>query len=327
MATFSVIIPIYNIEKYIRQCLDSVVSQTFSDLEIILVDDGSTDNCPTICDEYAAYDARVRVIHKENGGLVSARKTGAREACADYIACVDGDDWIEKDYFEKFYSIIEKFSPDVICCGAIMQSKNGDRVLKTIAEQPGLYTKADIEEKIYPHIIGFSNNIWGKVFKRDLYLKVQLSVDEQIKMAEDACVVVPCVYKAESMYIIEDCLYDYRYNPSSMTKNKSVYNLEEPKQIANHFVMHMDLRCANFAEQIYNSTVHRLFNRCVSQFYTMKSYKEVCKKLNQCLDDDFYQECIVNSHYSFSKSPKEWFARHALIRRDYFWMKLYSKIR
>lgn len=108
MAFFSVIIPVYNIEKYLRNCLDSVVSQTFEDLEIILVDDGSTDSCPYICDTYAASDSRISVIHKSNGGLISARKAGARVATADYIACVDGDDWIELNYFEKFAEVIKK---------------------------------------------------------------------------------------------------------------------------------------------------------------------------------------------------------------------------
>ena len=95
--TFSVIVPIYKVEKYLNKCIDSILKQTFQDFELILVDDGSPDKCPKICDEYAKKDKRVRVIHKENAGLVAARNTGIKEAKGDYICYVDGDDWISEN--------------------------------------------------------------------------------------------------------------------------------------------------------------------------------------------------------------------------------------
>ena len=99
---YSIIVPIYKIEQYITQCIESIIHQTYKNIEIILVDDGSDDNCPVICDEYALKDDRIKVIHKENGGLVSARKAGALEATGDYICCVDGDDYIAENYIEEF---------------------------------------------------------------------------------------------------------------------------------------------------------------------------------------------------------------------------------
>ena len=99
---YSIIVPIYKIEQYITQCIESIIHQTYKNIEIILVDDGSYDNCPVICDEYALKDDRIKVIHKENGGLVSARKAGALEATGDYICCVDGDDYIAENYIEEF---------------------------------------------------------------------------------------------------------------------------------------------------------------------------------------------------------------------------------
>jgi glycosyltransferase involved in cell wall biosynthesis len=326
VAKFSVVIPIYNIEKYLRQCLDSIVTQTYRNLEIILVDDGSKDNCPAICDSYASTDSRIKVIHKKNGGLVSARKAGAKEATAEYIACVDGDDWIEKDYFEKFADVIEEYSPDVVCCGTILQKGDGSTQRQEVKERYGYYEKDDLTNIIYPHLMGFSGNIWGKVFKRDVYMEVQLGLDERIKIAEDACVVIPCVHKAESLFILEECLYNYRHNPASMTKNKSVYNLEEPKMIARHLEKYLDLKQNSFRQQIYISTVHRLFNRCVSQFYQELTYHEICKSLDSCLDDRFYQECITKSRISPIHSPKEWLALQALKRRWYRLMKIYNRI-
>lgn len=94
----SVIVPVYKVEKYLRQCLDSLAAQTLDDIEIIIVDDGSPDGCPDICDEYVAKDARMKVVHKKNGGLLSARKAGLAASCGDYIGFVDGDDWSSRTH-------------------------------------------------------------------------------------------------------------------------------------------------------------------------------------------------------------------------------------
>lgn len=117
MKTLSVIIPIYKVESYLRQCLDSVVNQTYRNMEIILIDDGSPDNCGMICDEYAARDGRVRVIHKENAGVSAARNEGIRLATGDWITFVDADDWCERDYYERIFSELPDVAPDVFIAG------------------------------------------------------------------------------------------------------------------------------------------------------------------------------------------------------------------
>ena len=104
----SVIVPVYNVENYLRRCVDSIINQTYKNLEIILVDDGSPDNCPVICDEYAQKDSRIKVIHKENGGLSSARNCGMDMATGEYIGFVDGDDWIESDMYKFLIENAEK---------------------------------------------------------------------------------------------------------------------------------------------------------------------------------------------------------------------------
>ena len=114
MAKISIIIPVYNTEEYLRQCLDSVLLQTFRDIEIICVDDGSTDSSPQILDSYKAHDSRIKVIHKENTGLVAARKTGLAAATGKYIGYVDSDDWIEPMMYEKLYKLVSKQTVDEI---------------------------------------------------------------------------------------------------------------------------------------------------------------------------------------------------------------------
>lgn len=117
MEKISVIVPVYNVERYLRQCLDSIVNQTYQNLEIILVDDGSPDNCGAICDEYAEKDGRIIVIHKENGGVRAARNDGIERATGDWVAFADSDDWCEMDYYEQLIKAVGNHKADVICAG------------------------------------------------------------------------------------------------------------------------------------------------------------------------------------------------------------------
>ena len=114
MKKLSVIVPIYNVEQYLKKCLNSIVNQTYKDLEIILVDDGSPDGCPQLCDEYASLDNRIKVIHKKNGGLSSARNAGLDIATGDYVTFVDSDDYLETDIYEKVINIFEDHSADIV---------------------------------------------------------------------------------------------------------------------------------------------------------------------------------------------------------------------
>lgn len=116
-AKISIIIPVYKVEPYLRQCLDSVVNQTYKNLEIILVDDGSPDNCGAICDEYAKKDERIRVIHKRNEGLPAARNEGIRAATGEWLAFVDSDDWCELDYYEKLIDAVKGHEADIFWAG------------------------------------------------------------------------------------------------------------------------------------------------------------------------------------------------------------------
>ena len=121
----SVIVPVYNVEQYIHQCVDSILSQTYKNLEIILVDDGSPDNCPAICDEYARNDDRVKIIHQENGGISAARNSALDLCTGEYIAFVDSDDWIESNAYEEMMSEMQKKDLDVVFCGVNVITADG----------------------------------------------------------------------------------------------------------------------------------------------------------------------------------------------------------
>ena len=159
----SVIVPIYNVEKYLNRCLDSIINQTYKNLEIILVDDGSPDNCGKICDEYAKKDNRIKVIHKENGGLSSARNAGLDIATGDYIGFVDSDDWIELDMYEYLLNICVKYNSDISRCGFVYNDEDcyKDENIRIVEYENALidFINGHIEEGI----------VCNKLYKKNIF--------------------------------------------------------------------------------------------------------------------------------------------------------------
>lgn len=229
----SVIVPIYNISSYLPKCLDSIVGQTYRELEILLVDDGSTDESSAICDDYAARDARIRVIHKENEGLVAARKTGLREAAGEYVGYVDGDDWIEPGMYEHMLSRMQQTGAEVVICGIYEDTGEICRQRQQFFPD-GFYDKEKLIQQIYPQMIvgeeffewKLSPSVWDKLFKREKLLPFQEAVDERIRMGEDAACVYPLMLSAESCYFMEEPLYHYRQTAGSMVKQIQNYDKE-----------------------------------------------------------------------------------------------------
>ncbi len=229
----SIIIPIYNIASYLDQCITSVMNQTYHDLQIILVDDGSTDGSSDICDRYAAQDKRIQVIHKPNGGLVSARKAGMRAATGSLIAYVDGDDWIEPDMYERMYHKLVSQNVDIVMCGRYEDVGDVHREVYHGIEE-GRYGKTELMEEIYPRmIVGDSffewcifPGVWDKLFRRECVEQYQMAVDERITMGEDAACAYPALLHANSIFVMHECLYHYRQSTSSMVKKVQDYRKE-----------------------------------------------------------------------------------------------------
>ncbi len=324
---FSVIVPVYNVERFLRQCVESVLNQSCGDFELILVDDGSPDNCPRICDEYALKDGRVKVIHKPNGGLVSARKAGCVVAVGEYVVCLDGDDYIAPNCLDSFAKAIDEYSPDICLCGFYKAYSEND--VKCLPfENAGFYDKGTIEKHIYPYLIEnkygryFSASIWAKAFRREIYTEYQTSVDSRIKIGEDQCVVKPCVFRAESLYVIDECLYYYRQNDESMTKSKGVFDLSVPKLIANHFEKEIGVSSFDFQAQIYRHAVHDLFNAVASQFNAKRDEKEIRRIIMQTLSDEYYKKALKESRFAFLS--KGWLARKALKNKMFCLIKAYN---
>lgn len=309
MPRFSVIVPIYGVELYINQCVDSLISQSYSDVEIILVDDGSRDNCPRICDDYARQDVRIRVIHKPNGGLVSARQAGCEIACGEYILNVDGDDWVTPDYFRELDHVVEKYYPDYICFGAY-KVREDDKTEVFCNAPSGFYSENEIIEKIFPMLVEdhdgryFSPSIWSKAIKREIYYKAQMSLNPKIKIGEDHACTKPALYQAKNMYVLDKCLYNYRINPLSMTKERKAFDWHGPELIGRHFEKEIGDRCKDVQAQINRNVVHNLFNVCVSQFNRKDKYSVIKKEILEKLSMPYYHDAIRNCHYGNGSKGK-----------------------
>lgn len=213
----SVIVPIFNCEEYLRECVDSILRQTYKNMELILVDDGSVDASGDICDAYGKKDARVKVIHKKNEGLLKARLTGVMVAGGVYVTFVDGDDWIAPDAYEHMMAYIDQH--DVVISGIYRYYE--ENIINT--EYPmwreGIYDKESIEKQMIPYML-WSNkrntweldpSVWSKIFKKELlfaYLKEASKLD--IYFGEDTAVVFPFMLKAGSVVVTHYCYYYHR---------------------------------------------------------------------------------------------------------------------
>lgn len=221
----SVIVPIYNIEEYVGECIESILCQSYRELEIILVDDGSTDRSGAICDAYAEKDSRIKVIHKRNGGLVSARKAGLEAACGEYISYVDGDDWIDSHMYQKLLALERKV--DVIAFAAYEEyGRSRFRGIKKNMVREGFYEYRTERYELYSRMMvdqnfyesGVLPYLWAKLIRRKLILEFQRNVPDSVSYAEDVACIYPCLLKAQSVYVSNMPLYHYRIRPGSMVK-------------------------------------------------------------------------------------------------------------
>ena len=224
--------------------------------ELILVDDGSPDKCPAICDEYAKRDERIKVIHKENGGLVSARQAGIRVAEGKYVFNLDSDDAITPDALENAYEIIMNTGADIVsfsyrCCKS---GKLGEVIYDLVDE--GLYDKQGIEKYILPKILVDENMhhlfyfFWGKAIRRSLVTPPQLNVDTRISLGEDLCCVVPCLLQAERVYMSKKSVYFYTIRDDSLSTSFNTKQIAQAADVIKYLRNIGIGKINNFEQQI-----------------------------------------------------------------------------
>lgn len=248
---FSIVVPVYCVEAFLPRAIESVLAQDFADWELILVDDGSPDDCGKICDKYAERDARIQVIHQENGGTASARMTGIGGCNGRYVLNLDGDDYWEKNLLSELQSVIEQYSPDCISFGYRRVTEEGEIIAEICPKvQRGFYygesKKKILDKLLYDTqnpVHNTGNMIYSQgcsAFRREIVEPFQKLVPKNIKMGEDAAVTIPSMCQCESIYILDKNLYNYLARFNSVSYSFFLSSMKETLQLVNHFKKYAD---------------------------------------------------------------------------------------
>ena len=211
----SIVLPIYNVEKYLRRCIDSVINQTLREIEIILVDDGSPDDCGQICDEYCKKDERIKVIHQKNRGLSAARNSGIEIATSEYICFIDSDDYIEKDMIEYLYNNAKKYNTDITCCGFTNIYENGINEKITTVKEKKIYSS---KEALDIHLLsGYIEVVaWNKLYKLELFANIRYP---EGLLYEDMLTTYKLLDISNNILLLPDSKYYYCKRKNSIGAN------------------------------------------------------------------------------------------------------------
>lgn len=211
----SIIVPVYNAEKYLEKCVDSLLNQTYCNLEILLIDDGSKDTSGQLCDEYAKRDTRIQTVHKENGGLVSAWKKGVEVSSGQYLCFVDSDDWVDESMIEEMAEHLTGEEREVVASDYVIERDDGSRQFVWQELPPGEYLKEDMKEKVIPNLLGRENRYVTisrcmKLISKRLIEENQKYSDPAVIMGEDITITLPILIDCNRLYIMDHKAY-YHY--------------------------------------------------------------------------------------------------------------------
>ena len=268
----SIIVPIYKVEKYLDRCINSILNQTFKDFELILVDDGSPDRCGDICEEYAKKDKRIKVIHKENGGLSDARNAGLDIATGKFIGFIDSDDFIHKDMYMVLYDAIIKSKSDISQCKFKYFSKE-DELNKNIINDGKyeIYNNINAIEEIIDNK-NLNTNVWNKLYKRELFNDIRFPKG---KIHEDEFVTYKVFYRAKTVSYVNKELYYYFSNDTGIMKNLNInskFDWIEAIEERNEFLLSIK------EKSLFNKSNSYLFFNLIKIRYNIKKSEELKNK-------------------------------------------------
>ena len=301
-ADVSIIVPVYKTEKYLSRCIESLLGQSLKNIEIILVDDGSPDRCGELCNELALKDKRIIVIHKQNGGLSSARNAGLAAANGKYIGFVDSDDDVEIDMYKKMFEIAEEYQVDFVMSDYRRILHSGESYIKTLDIQGGLYNRDEIEKQIFPYLImkesleyGPLLSVWHCLYRKDFLDQYQLKFDEEVRWSEDNIFSAILGYCCRSFYYMKgEALYHYYENANSITTAYRKGAWEVYSLMNEHLHDFFDKVTAyDFSRQLKLHLLYYACN-CISQ-EVQKPPKEAKEGISHILDS----EQLINAFQDF----------------------------
>ena len=265
METVSIIIPVYNVEKYLDRCIDSVLKQSYQNIEVLLVDDGSTDKSGLLCDRWAEKDSRIRVIHKVNEGVSVARNTGLDQANGDYIAFVDSDDFIDANMIETLYNTLQIKHAEMSICSFVFVDETGTPLEEENQSSPikdEILTGYEVIQKLAGDRGWYFHLAWNKIYKRSLFSDIRFPVN---KFAEDAFIAHRLLGKCTTVACIHDACYYYTQRADSLVHNRTW------KTCLNDAESFLDRACYCYEHGLYE---------CASHFYweTTKQFFILCSE-------------------------------------------------
>lgn len=319
----SIVIPVYGVERYIKNCLDTLDGQLTDEVEIIVVDDGSRDSCPQICDGYSERSG-FKIIHKENGGLASSVIRGIEESRGEYIGFCDGDDYVADDYVENVLKAIREHSPDVIYFDYNRLESGGKRkkTVGSVDVSPKLYKNGECKalRDLYMKRGGISPCRWNKVIKRE-YVNMTLEYySKEARIGEDIIFTAPIIYEMRSFYYIDKPLINYNVNEGSMTVNFT-------KTYIDNFYLVFDSLSRFFGNgSAFLGYIHYINMRTLVNSIAKSSVKGKVKYLNSALESEEFKKRIAHTDKSalpfydkmlLSLMKKEWASPLVLIADAY----------
>lgn len=327
----TVVVPVYKVEKYLDCCVESIVNQTYKNLEIILVDDGSPDACPKICDEWAKRDSRIRVIHKENQGLGMARNTGIDHAEGEYICFFDSDDYVDARTIEKAYDKAEQYDTDIVIYG-LMDFDDKGNVLQTCTPKvcKEIFSGKEVLEEFLPDLIdgSFKNSCnkllpfsaWSCLFSMKLVKRANWRfVSERAIISEDSYSLLKLYPHVGKICVLPESLYYHRRNNASLSRSFRSDRFEKTK----YFVLkafELTEECG-YNVEIKNRVCGLFFNFTIDALKHIVSSDETLKNklrfVREIVSDDFLRKCLRNCRYGRSQIAKKLF-KNAILSRSTF---------
>ncbi len=281
----SVIVPVYKVERFLRKCVDSILTQTYQNLEIILVDDGSPDGCGAICDAYARQDSRVKVIHKENGGLSSARNAGMEIAKGEYIGFVDSDDWIEPEMYGTMLSLAKKYDAKLVCAGRCdVSEKTGEKKVGLCPKKEECIPAVELVGRIFLWD-GLDSAAWDKLYHRSILEGFRYPLG---KIVEDVPVTYKIALKAEKAVLCDRPFYNYFHRAGSITTQKAIteksfHYSQHTAQIYPYIQEKYPQLTAQAAYLRVKSLEHILLQLDQADARTRETYASQCRQLRRTL--------------------------------------------
>lgn len=308
MPEISVIVPIYKAESFLSECINSIVNQSFRDIEIVLVDDGSPDNCPKICDEYAEKDSRIVVIHQKNGGISAARNAGIEAAKGKYISFCDSDDFFDEDFLSTLYSVMKERNADIVTCR--FKGIYPDRtVVKSNTGNIIEYTNLEAMDELFfgegpmPEVRLKINVVsWNKLYTKELFDNIRFPVGE---MNDDVGTAYKLVHAAKKIVYIDKPLYNYRMTEESATRGG--FN-EHKFEILKTLRTQMEYFKSNSLMKYYEIAEANYYTQLINLLYYSRKYKFKLK----------YRELTALLNNEYEKIEKNPFLKEKMIKYKLF---------